>query len=126
MEARIEEAHKRQKAEEDLWDVKRRLETEKEISTRQKEINRQQMHDFELQKERLEVQSERIEYLETALKTNNENGMRATSSLKKEVDLTAMDSSRVPTFSNNIFTQEDEEVKHPSKLSSAIKSVRAL
>lgn len=62
--------------------------------------------------EELTAQKERILQLETTLKSTNDKPPRPTSSNKKQQETSNIfDSSRVPTFSNNIFTLEDEDTK---------------
>ena len=61
----------------------------------------------------MESQNEKISYLESTLKSTNEKYNREPETNKK--DATAIDTSRIPTFSHNIFTQEDEDVKQQSK-----------
>lgn len=60
--------------------------------------------------EKVIEQRERIHHLESTLKSTNEKPPRPHSSFQKEAGhATCLDSTRMPTFSNNVFTQEAEE-----------------
>lgn len=83
-----------------LDELRRRREDDDELEyykTQTKELN-----------EKLSSQKERISFLESTLKSTGDKPPRPDTSLKKE---TTVDTMRVPTFSNNIFTLEDEDSK---------------
>ena len=83
-----------------LEELRRRREDNDELEyykTQTKELN-----------QKLSSQKERISFLESTLKSTGEKPPRPDTSLKKE---TTADSMRVPTFSNNVFTLEDEDSK---------------
>lgn len=83
-----------------LEELRRRREDNDELEyykTQTKELN-----------QKLSSQKERISFLESTLKSTGEKPPRPDTSQKKE---TTADSMRVPTFSNNVFTLEDEDSK---------------
>ena len=61
---------------------------------------------------KINVQKERISYLETTLKTSTDKPPKPRSSSKPFESISHdVESSNIPTFTNNIFTLSDEESK---------------
>ena len=61
---------------------------------------------------KISAQKERISHLETTLKTSSDKPPKPRSSLKPFESISHdMESSNIPTFTNNIFTLSDEENK---------------